>query len=1122
MRTSLSRSTRLAGLSVAVLAACSSGSTSNGGDSPLDASLRADQGGMAGMIPAGGMGGEPMGGTPVAGEGGAGGAPVAGTGGTGGTPVGGTGGTPVGGTGGTPVGGTGGEGGAIGPVDMGVTPDLAPDVPPPPDLGRLVINEIDYDQVSSDTAEYIELYNAADAPSRLRGKRLELVNGSNQDVYASYDLGAIAAELPAHGYLVIGAADVLAALPEGTLSLALDTGIQNGAPDGARIIDAFVAPEAHVDGLAWEGSLANVGEGDGAPGDTEGGPGAIGRCPNAVDTDDNAADFVEIVNSPGVENVCPPPAPHMLTLTIDPVEVPARSPFEVTVALDLPAGMDGLPLVFDFTPAAGARGPDAALIDAGQLDGTFVFFAGATPGPVHLVVESPDLNLTAEADFTIIDPLPVQRTPLVVNEVDVDQPGVDDGEFIEIHNPTDLDAPLVALELQLVNGTTGAIYDTYDLELLGEVLPAHGYLVIGDTELVVDLPPDVLRAELTGSIQNDAGHGVRIVDVLTDMPVVLDTVAFETNPGMLAEGRPTRVRDTGADAPYTVARCPNAADTGDNAADFAFARPTVGAPNDCLPELGLTLTPPQVLVGAAFEARVELPFPAPAGGEAVSFTLAPAGGSCAADARIAEGTRVAIVDCVGPDAAGDYTVTAETATAQAEAALSVIEAPPVPAHPIINEVDYDQPATDTTDFIEILNPTEDVLDLAPFSVQIINGSDGSVIDEYELGLAADRLPAGGTLVIGMDDVLAALPANVPAIPMSGPTAGGLQNGPDAVRLVQRLPGGVEFIDGLAYEGSVRGAGEGNPPALNDAAADLAFSLGRCPNGVDTDDNASDFRLGAPTPGAVNDCPAALAAVVDPAAVLSGQRFTLTVSLPVPNDGADLPIVVAQNPMARVTCPLDAIIANGARTAQLVCTAGDVAGEVALDITAGGLHAQATVTVQALPAGRGGLVINEIDPDQPGADNGDFLEILNAGNAAVALDGLVVELVNGANGDVYGTINLSAAGAGAMLAPGGYLVVTHEQSIVNALPAGVLGIRTADVFQNGPDGVRLVDQNAETTLDAMSYGASINGLTEGRFAPLDNGFAGSLGRCPNGVDSQDNARDFVFGTPTPGVANDCAN
>jgi len=172
MRTSLSRSTRLAGLSVAVLAACSSGSTSNGGESPLDASLRADQGGMAGMIPTGGMGGEPTGGTPAGGDGGAGGAPV---GGTGGTPVGGTGGTPIGGTGGTggtPIGGEGGEGGAggaVGPVDMGIAPDLAPDVPPPPDLGRLVINEIDYDQVSSDTAEYIELYNAADAPSRLRG-----------------------------------------------------------------------------------------------------------------------------------------------------------------------------------------------------------------------------------------------------------------------------------------------------------------------------------------------------------------------------------------------------------------------------------------------------------------------------------------------------------------------------------------------------------------------------------------------------------------------------------------------------------------------------------------------------------------------------------------------------------------------------------------------------------------------------------------------------------------------------------------------------------------------------------------------------------------------------------------
>ena len=1102
------------------LAACSSGSTSNG--STEDASLRPiDQGGVAGTIPTGGNGGG-------SGSGGSGGVPV---GGAGGVPAGGQGGEPTGGQGGGGQGG-GGAGGApvdLGvsggqavPADVGITVDLLPDLPPAPDLGRLVINEVDYDQTSADTAEYIELYNAADAPARLRGKRLELVNGSNQEVYTTIDLGLAGAELAAHGYLIIGAAEVLEALPEGTLSLPLEGGIQNGAPDGARVVDALVVPELTVDGVAWEGSLANVGEGDGAPADIERGPGAIGRCPNAQDTDDNAADFVAIVNSPGAENVCPPPAPRTLTLTLEPASVPARSAFQLTVGLDLPAGFEGLPLVFDFTPATGARGPEAGTIEAGELEGTFDFFAGPTPGMVHLVVESPDLNLSAETDFEVLAPLPVERVPLVINEVDVDQPGIDDGEYVEIHNPTDSDAPLVALEVEFVNGSTGMVYDHYPLEVLGETLPAGGYLVIGDAELIADLPIEIPAIELSGSLLNDTGHAVRLVDLLSGPPVVLDSVAFGTDPARLGEGLPTRVRDSGGDAVYTLARCPNGGDTGVNGVDFAFARPTLGAANDCLPPVALTLMPPQILVGAPFEAQVELAFPAPAGGTALTFEFAPAGGPGAtcADAVIAEGSRLGVVDCVGPAAAGNFTVAVDTANGSATAALSVIEAPPVPAHPIINEVDYDQSATDTADFIEILNPTEAAIDLDSFSVQIINGSDGAVIDEYDLSLGADRLPPGGTLVIGMDAALAALPAGTPAIPMSGATETGLQNGPDAVRLVLRRPGGVEFVDGLAYEAAAPDAGEGNPPPLADAGADLAFSLGRCPNGADTDDNATDFRLGLPSPGAPNLCPAALSALVDPAQVVAGQRFTIIVSLPVPRQGGDLPLVLAQAPIARVNCPADAVIADGGRSTVLDCVAGDVAGEVALTITAGALRAEATVTVQARPAGRGGLVINEVDPDQSGADNGEFFELFNTGDAPVRLDGLVVELVNGANGDVYATINLSAAGP--EVPAHGYLVVTREQGILNALPAGTMSLRNGAALQNDADGLRLVDQNAEVTLDGISYGTDINGVTEGRFAPNDNGFAASLGRCPNGLDTEDNARDFAFGAPTPGAVNTCPN
>jgi hypothetical protein len=56
---------------------------------------------------------------------------------------------------------------------------------------------------------------------------------------------------------------------------------------------------------------------------------------------------------------------------------------------------------------------------------------------------------------------------------------------------------------------------------------------------------------------------------------------------------------------------------------------------------------------------------------------------------------------------------------------------------------------------------------------------------------------------------------------------------------------------------------------------------------------------------------------------------------------------------------------------------------------------------------------------------------------------------------------------------------------------------------------------------MSYGIRIPNVTEGTFAPNDNGFVTSLSRCPDGRDTDDNARDFTFAEPTPGRPNACA-
>ena len=50
----------------------------------------------------------------------------------------------------------------------------------------LIINEVDYDQPGSDTAEFIELYNSGPTSIDLNGYTLDLVNGSNDRMNCMY------------------------------------------------------------------------------------------------------------------------------------------------------------------------------------------------------------------------------------------------------------------------------------------------------------------------------------------------------------------------------------------------------------------------------------------------------------------------------------------------------------------------------------------------------------------------------------------------------------------------------------------------------------------------------------------------------------------------------------------------------------------------------------------------------------------------------------------------------------------------------------------------------------------------------------------------------------------------
>jgi hypothetical protein len=161
----------------------------------------------------------------------------------------------------------------------------------------LRINELDYEQVGSDEAEFIEIVNRAECAADLAEVALELINGGDGKVYARYELAQAAASLAGGARLVLADPAVLSALPAGTPSLPLNgSGLQNG-PDGVRLLRGAQV----LDALAYEGAVPGVDAGASAVDEAEQ---ALGRCPDGFDSGDPALDLRLGVPSPGGVNAC--------------------------------------------------------------------------------------------------------------------------------------------------------------------------------------------------------------------------------------------------------------------------------------------------------------------------------------------------------------------------------------------------------------------------------------------------------------------------------------------------------------------------------------------------------------------------------------------------------------------------------------------------------------------------------------------------------------------------------------------------------------------------------------------------------------------------------------------------
>jgi len=163
-----------------------------------------------------------------------------------------------------------------------------------------------------------------------------------------------------------------------------------------------------------------------------------------------------------------------------------------------------------------------------------------------------------------------------------------------------------------------------------------------------------------------------------------------------------------------------------------------------------------------------------------------------------------------------------------------------------------------------------------------------------------------------------------------------------------------------------------------------------------------------------------------------------------------------------------------------------------------------ISAQAAP------VISEALYDAVGADNG-YLFVELYGVPGSSLAGLSLQGVNGANGQVYLTLNL----AGIFPSDGVFVVADNVGDGTTPVPNADL-IMNFD-FQNGPDSILL--RSGTTVIDALGYGLFGAGeFFAGEGAAAPGAAAGqSLARRYADIDTDNNNADFILlNTPTPGT------
>ncbi|NNC88839.1 MAG: lamin tail domain-containing protein [Akkermansiaceae bacterium] len=744
---------------------------------------------------------------------------------------------------------------------------------------------------------------------------------------------------------------------------------------------------------------------------------------------------------------------------------------------------------------------------------------------------------------------------LVINELLVNTTSTDT-EFIELYNPTAAAIDLSDWTLKVYESDSGAAFGTLDKTVTipaGRSIGAGAHFLLASPEFVNVFPPTIVDVSIPNNTFENSSFTLILEDpVGTNIYSVFVTDGGAGDAANEAGLGITPDLTVGPDGTFLPAGYYLTPDGGTTPLFLEFSpRPapsaTPRAANPTAVPLTLGISPASVAESAGFAAAVgTVSRPGTTGDLEVTIT-----GDDATEAVPVVGTVTILdgmssatfdidaVDDLFPD--GTQTVTFEVSAPAAfgdTATLDVTDDAGDSFSLVLNEI-YSRPDTTAGDangdgtignaadeFIEIVNVTASPVDLTGAKLtdavrDIHFFTDGTILQ-----------PGCALVVFGGGDFF------------QGTVAGAFGNAE-----VQKSSEGLLFLtdsgdtvsivdasSGVRHE--VRTPNVSGDPELGsynlNTDADAASGYDR--HTVIAANAANQFSPGTTVAGTAF-CPApaqALTLSVTPGSFAENAgagAATATVSIPAPLatdllvflETGDEGEVVPQFPGAFISAgltsadiPLDAVddvLVDGTQTVTLSAFAsGYTNGTTTVDVTDDGDTPAFT-----------GLVINEVDADQPGTDTTEFIELYNLTGNAESLDGLVLVLFNGSDDASYNAFDLT----GQTIPANGYLVVGNAPGAYT--PAN---FPASNAIQNGPDAVAIyvgseVDFPNDTAPGSVSnvlVDAMVYGTADGDDAGLIAAFGGpqydegstnnatSNSRVPDGTGS------FVAQAPTPGAAN----